>query len=108
MILLTILLIIIDLLLSSSIRNKKEDNVSISMSKRWRELNKKMLKWVEEIEDRTIKMSLLYDINQYVVIPISDNNMDNMYNLIVNKYINHIPSLRQEIRNRKLNELIKY
>lgn len=84
----------------------------LSKMKRMRELMSDTLKWAEEITDPEVK-------NEYLKFCVSNLqsisksldeavkfDVEGHRNEIIRKYANHIPSLKQEVRDMKLKQLL--
>ena len=84
----------------------------------WSDFNKKMLSWGEEIKDESIKgeyLSFCVDKLMNGENRNSQRGIESIMNVdiisikkeIVRKYVEYIPSLKQEVREEKLNKILK-
>jgi len=83
----------------------------------WSDLNTNMVKWGDEITDIDVKQEYLYfcigKINESIFGNLLDSpqKMDeyinNLKEEIITKYSKYIPSLKQSIREKKINNLLK-
>lgn len=84
----------------------------ISKMKRMRDLISDTLKWAEEITDPEVKNEyLIFCVGNLQSISKSLNevikfDVEGHRNEIIRKYANHIPSLKQEVRDMKLKQLL--
>ena len=76
--------------------------------------NKKVIKWSEEIKDELIRHEYLHFCTNRMFkidkITGEISRFDEYHILeqeIIEKFINHIPSLKQELREEKLNKILK-
>ena len=76
--------------------------------------NKKVIKWSEEIQDELIRHEYLHFCTNRMFkidkITGEISRFDEYHILeqeIIEKFINHIPSLKQELREEKLNKILK-
>ena len=82
----------------------------------WTEFNKKIIEWSGEIQDPFIKqeylqfcMNRIFDSKKLTIDSISSGNeTTKLKSELVSRYLNHVPSLKQEIREEKLNKILKY
>lgn len=83
--------------------------------KDWSKLHKELLDWSEEITDKDVKKEYLL----HCVDIISNNRILDSESLrtvdisktredIVSKFSNHIPSLKQELRENRINKILNY
>ena len=76
------------------------------------QLSKKVIKWSEEIQDELIRHEYLhFCTNRMFKIDkitgeISRFDYHILEQEIIEKFINHIPSLKQELREEKLNKIL--
>jgi hypothetical protein len=74
--------------------------------------NKKVIKWSEEIKDELIRHEYLHFCTNrmYKITGETKTFRLEEYNIlkqeIIEKFINHIPSLKQELREEKLNKIL--
>lgn len=96
-----------------SMRNHRK---RMSRLNEWSNFNQKMIKWSEEIQDMKIKVEYLefctervlkLDYNTMEKIANGKDCLSDVRNEIIKKYSNHIPSLKQELREEKLNKIFK-
>jgi len=84
----------------------------------WSEFNKTMIGWVDEIKDEKIKHEYLLFCTEKVsklnLVSIeelasgkSKFSASEIRKEIIEKYSKHIPSLKQELREEKLNKILK-
>jgi hypothetical protein len=79
----------------------------------WSEFNTKLLAWGDEIQDKSVKQEYLeYCIDKVMGIKNIDiNNIANMdlsatKQEVIRKYSKHIPSLKKEVRDQKINKIL--
>lgn len=79
----------------------------------WSEFNRRLLAWGDEIKDKTVKQEYLqFCIDK--VLGIKNLDIDNITQMslidlkqeVITKYIDHIPSLKQEVRDQKINKIL--
>lgn len=78
---------------------------------RWSEFNTKLISWAEEIEDPKVRGEYLMYATDFVYGGLnealnSENKIKNYTETIYTRFGNHIPSLKQEMRNSKLKGLV--
>lgn len=105
------------LVISSSIYIIKDFIKSIINHKRqmkklddWQLFHKQLMDWSKEINDSNVRNEYIqYCISLLLVkkTNIFDDSIEDTYKYIVKKYSNHIPSLLKELRNGKINDIIK-
>lgn len=79
---------------------------SIRASEKWLEFNQQVTSWISECDDPKSKIELLkYGMIILETTP-DEHKIKNFKKTIVEKWGNHIPSLRQEFREIKLNQLL--
>lgn len=81
--------------------------------KDWSKLHKELLDWSEEITDKDVKKEyLLYCIDiistngSLNIESLKDIDIDKTKNDIIKKFSNHIPSLKQEVRENRINKIL--
>jgi hypothetical protein len=78
-------------------------------TKRWAYFNKKLLKYSDEIKDSYIKLSFLTDVSIWTFGKVKNKKEQKEFEReILSKYIDNIPSLKQEIRNKKIDNLLNF
>lgn len=77
------------------------------------DFSQRILDWVEEIKDPEVKKEFMLEcidnLNEYKTEPlelIDTFNLEESEQRIFNKWGDHIPSLRREIRHKRLQKLI--
>jgi hypothetical protein len=85
---------------SSIIRGKKV--------KIWATYNKQLLKWAEEIEDIDNRLLFLIDVSIWTFGDVKGlKDKKKFEETILSKYVKHIPSIKQNNRDKKINEILK-
>ena len=86
--------------------NKRMDEYS--------QFNYQMLAWADEITDMSVRTDyLVFCVEEFTLkscdfnSKIQNRDLVKLKNEIIEKYSNHIPSLKQEVREKKLNKLLK-
>lgn len=92
---------------------------SMKKLNQWSDFNNTLMSWGEEIQDNDIKYEfMMYCLDnlteQHIALRDSDVNSEYINNFdiesekikIFNKWGQHIPSLRAEIRNKRINQII--
>lgn len=79
----------------------------------WSEFNRKLLAWGDEIVDKSVKQKYLefciekvMSVKNLDITLITNMDLDNLKQEVIRKYSNHIPSLKQELRERKINKIL--
>lgn len=79
----------------------------------WSEFNRKLLSWGDEIVDKSIKQQYLefcidkiMGVKNLDITTITNMDIDNLKQEVIRRYSNHIPSLKQELRERKINKIL--
>jgi hypothetical protein len=81
--------------------------------KDWSKFHKQLLDWSEEILDQEIKkeyllhcVGVLSDNNNINIEGLKNMDIDKAKNDIIKRFSNHIPSLKQEIRENRINKIL--
>ncbi len=86
----------------------------------WSGMNEQLMTWGSEITDISIKTEYLefcvdkmfnvrrLNYQDFVEGHQLYQSSESLKNEIISKYINHIPSLKQELRENKLNKILNY
>lgn len=91
----------------------KDHRKTMNKMKDWSKFHKQLLEWSEEILDQEVKKEYLL----HCVSLISSNGSMNIEGLkfmdidkakddIIKKFSNHIPSLKQEVRETRINKIL--
>lgn len=79
----------------------------------WSKMNEELVSWSHEIIDNDIKVEYIVFCRDKIfkkmdiLDDVSKSKYDDILNEVISKYINHIPSLKQRVRDSKLNEILK-
>ncbi len=77
----------------------------------WSEFNQKLIEWAKEIQDTRVRMQYMDYATTFVMGGL-DEALNSEYKIkeyretIYTKFGSHIPSLKSELRNRKLEKLV--
>ena len=81
--------------------------------KDWSKFHKQLLEWSEEILDQEVKkeyllhcVSILSDNNNINIEGLKNMDIDKAKGDIIKKFSNHIPSLKQEVRETRINKIL--
>ncbi len=88
--------------------NSRKREQQLDIIDHWYEFNQKLIKWADEISDIYIKHEYLH----FCASEISrgyknETNHNRIKKEAIDKFIDHIPSLKQEIREEKINKILK-
>lgn len=79
----------------------------------WSEFNKKLLNWGDEIVDKSVKQEYLQFCIDRIMITksmditsITNMDLDILKQEVIRRYSNHIPSLKKEVRDQKINKIL--
>jgi len=105
-------LIIISFVIINMIKFMFKSNSDLKRIKDWSDFNAEKLSYVDEISDDKKReyiewclSTTLGNIND--IGSVKKLNIDKMRKELIDKFGEHIPSLRREIRNNRLNEILK-
>jgi hypothetical protein len=77
-------------------------------TKKWSEFNKQLLKWSDEIENLEIRLLFLSEVSIWTLGNVKGDKERKIFEqTILSKYVEHIPSIKQNIRDEKINKLLK-
>jgi hypothetical protein len=79
--------------------------------KQWLEFNKEMTEWSHEIVDSKLRSEYMNECLRRIVSPLREEEFSKMcvekeIEKVYNKWSNHIPSLKQRVRELRLNKII--
>lgn len=81
--------------------------------KDWSKLHKELLDWSEEITNKDVKkeyllhcVSLLSNNNNINIEGLKNMDIDKAKDDIIKRFSNHIPSLKQEVRETRINKIL--
>lgn len=93
--------------LNSRKREQQLDIIDIHIT-RTREFSQKLINWASEISDVYIKHEYLHFCASEISRGFkNETNRNRIKNEVIDKFIDHIPSLKQEIREEKINKILK-
>ena len=93
--------------LNSRKREQQLDIIDIHIT-RTREFNQTLINWADEISDLYIKHEYLHFCASEISKGFkNENNRNRIRKEVIDKFIDHIPSLKQEIREEKINKILK-
>jgi len=80
--------------------------------KQWSKFNKEIAEWSNEISDFNLRSEYMNECLRRIVSPLREEEFSEMcvekeIEKVYNKWGNHIPSLKQRVRELRLNKIIK-
>ena len=86
---------------------------TMNKMKDWSKFHKQLLDWSEEILDQEIKkeyllhcVSILSNNNNINIEGLKNMDIDKAKDDIIKRFSNHIPSLKQEVRETRINKIL--
>jgi hypothetical protein len=88
--------------------NSRKREQQLDIIEQCAEFNQKLINWADEISDIYIKHEYLHFCASEISKPTSGLNRNmRIKKEVIDKFIDHIPSLKQEIREEKINKILK-
>jgi hypothetical protein len=100
--------VLLDILIIFSVFTILSIYFHIKKAKKWDYFNQKLLKYSDEIKDSNTKFCFLINVSIWTLGKAKSKKEQKLFEKeILSKYISHIPSLKKEIRNEKIINLLK-
>ena len=88
--------------------NSRKREHQLDIIDHWSEFNQTLINWADEISDLYIKHEYLHFCASEISKGFkNENNRNRIRKEVIDKFINHIPSLKQEVREEKINKILK-
>lgn len=88
--------------------NSRKREQQLDIIDHWFEFSQKLINWANEISDVYIKHEYLHFCASEISRGFkNETNRNRIKNEVIDKFIDHIPSLKQEIREEKINKILK-
>jgi len=101
--------IVVYLFVKKYLNNRKREE-QLDIIDHWSEFSQTLVNWGEEISDIHVKHEYIHFCASEMSKKFSYNNEHRENKIrqeVIDKFINYIPSLRQEVREEKINKILK-
>ena len=90
--------------------NSRKREQQLDIIDHWSEFNQTLIDWGEEISDIHMKHEYIHFCASEMSIRLKEKETNHNMRIkkeVIDKFINHIPSLKQEVREEKINKILK-